>query len=545
MSRRRRHNWLVRRRMSLARQLLLLQLVVVTVAVVVAGVVAVRAADDRATEQQRERVLSLAETLSASGEVRAALRRDDPSAVLQPLAERVRRRVGPRVRRVHEPVRRALLAPQSGQDRRPVRRDDRSRPRRTPVHRDHDRHARPLGPRGRADPRRLARVRPRRGRRPAGRDLRSGAPASCRAWSRSLAIAVLVGRAALDARRAARPAPDARPGPARSSRPSTTTTTRCCTRSARASWSSGATTACASPTREARRLLALARGRASGARSPTSSQDASLVEALRGRRRPRRACTSSAAGCSSPGQRPAERDGKRLATVTTLRDRTELEGLVRELATVRGIADALRAQAHESANELHTVVGLVELGRYDDAIAFATPPDRRRRRTRSTSSSSASAIRRSPRCCSPRGRRAASAASTSSLDARQRAARRRAAVRGPRDHRRQPRRQRARRARRPASAAGSTCGSSARRERVRIQVRDDGPGISDDALGHVFEAGLVHQARRRRRPSRARARPGPHHGRAPRRRRARRPTTAARCSPSTCPHAPRDAVGAR
>jgi two-component system, CitB family, sensor kinase len=87
---RRRHNWLVHR-MSLARQLLLLQLVVVVVAVVVAGVIAVRAADDRATEQQRERVLSLAEALSLSGEVRAALRSDDPSRVLQPLAERVRR----------------------------------------------------------------------------------------------------------------------------------------------------------------------------------------------------------------------------------------------------------------------------------------------------------------------------------------------------------------------------------------------------------------------------------------------------------------------
>jgi len=72
------------------------------------------------------------------------------------------------------------------------------------------------------------------------------------------------------------------------------------------------------------------------------------------------------------GQRTAEREGRKLATVTTLRDRTELEGLLRELTTVRGLADALRAQAHESANELHTVVGLVELGRYDDAIAFAT-----------------------------------------------------------------------------------------------------------------------------------------------------------------------------
>src|SRR5215218_10787554 len=90
MPRWRRHHWAVRR-MSLARQLLLLQLVVVVVAVLVAGVAAVRAADDRATEQQRERALSLAEALSQSGEVRAALRRDDPSDVLQPLAERVRR----------------------------------------------------------------------------------------------------------------------------------------------------------------------------------------------------------------------------------------------------------------------------------------------------------------------------------------------------------------------------------------------------------------------------------------------------------------------
>ena len=49
------------RRMSLGRQLLLLQLVVVAVVVSVAGFIAVRAADDRATEQQRERALSMAQ----------------------------------------------------------------------------------------------------------------------------------------------------------------------------------------------------------------------------------------------------------------------------------------------------------------------------------------------------------------------------------------------------------------------------------------------------------------------------------------------------
>jgi two-component system CitB family sensor kinase len=71
-------------------------------------------------------------------------------------------------------------------------------------------------------------------------------------------------------------------------------------------------------------------------------------------------------------QREARVDGRPVGTVATLRDRTELDSLVRELATVRGMADALRAQAHEAANRLHTLVGLVELGRYDEAISFAT-----------------------------------------------------------------------------------------------------------------------------------------------------------------------------
>lgn len=61
-----------------------------------------------------------------------------------------------------------------------------------------------------------------------------------------------------------------------------------------------------------------------------------------------------------------------IGTVVTLRDRTELEGLLRELNTVRGLADALRAQAHESSNRMHTVAGLIELQHYDDALRFIT-----------------------------------------------------------------------------------------------------------------------------------------------------------------------------
>ncbi|WP_344574365.1 sensor histidine kinase [Streptomyces lunalinharesii] len=61
------------------------------------------------------------------------------------------------------------------------------------------------------------------------------------------------------------------------------------------------------------------------------------------------------------------RDG---GAVVTLRDRTELELLGRELDSTQGLLDALRAQDHEHANQLHTVRGLLELGRYDMAVEF-------------------------------------------------------------------------------------------------------------------------------------------------------------------------------
>jgi two-component system, CitB family, sensor kinase len=64
--------------------------------------------------------------------------------------------------------------------------------------------------------------------------------------------------------------------------------------------------------------------------------------------------------------------GRYLGTVVTLRDHTELRELVSELQTVRGFADSLHAQAHEAANQLHTVISLIELGRADEALEFAT-----------------------------------------------------------------------------------------------------------------------------------------------------------------------------
>ncbi|MGX8908437.1 sensor histidine kinase [Streptomyces netropsis] len=64
--------------------------------------------------------------------------------------------------------------------------------------------------------------------------------------------------------------------------------------------------------------------------------------------------------------------GERRGTVVTLRDHTELQALSGELDSVRGFAEALRSQSHEAANRLHAVVSLIELGRADEAVDFAT-----------------------------------------------------------------------------------------------------------------------------------------------------------------------------
>ena len=69
--------------------------------------------------------------------------------------------------------------------------------------------------------------------------------------------------------------------------------------------------------------------------------------------------------------RAVDRDGRRVGTVVTLRDRTEVETLARELGATKALADALRAQTHEAANRLHVIAGLVELGRTEEAIELA------------------------------------------------------------------------------------------------------------------------------------------------------------------------------
>ena len=112
---------------------------------------------------------------------------------------------------------------------------------------------------------------------------------------------------------------------------------------------------------EARRLLGLGRG-------PVRTQD--LPEFLR----------STAPGVRDElhvtGDRVLVVSRARVAgsgsEVVTIRDRTELQGALGELSSLQVLTDSLRAQAHESANKLHTVVTMVEMGRPEDAVRFAT-----------------------------------------------------------------------------------------------------------------------------------------------------------------------------
>lgn len=76
--------------------------------------------------------------------------------------------------------------------------------------------------------------------------------------------------------------------------------------------------------------------------------------------------------CLTVNRMPVVLAGQPHGAVATLRDRTEMSGLLRELDGVRSLSDALRAQQHEFSNRLHAVTGLLELGQVDEAIGYLT-----------------------------------------------------------------------------------------------------------------------------------------------------------------------------
>lgn len=67
---------------------------------------------------------------------------------------------------------------------------------------------------------------------------------------------------------------------------------------------------------------------------------------------------------------PVMQDGKVAGAVVSFRDRTELQQLAEEITGIHRIVDTLRAQAHEFKNKLQTVAGLVQLQCYHDAVNY-------------------------------------------------------------------------------------------------------------------------------------------------------------------------------
>lgn len=95
-----------------------------------------------------------------------------------------------------------------------------------------------------------------------------------------------------------------------------------------------------------------------------------LLDVLTGRADQRDAVVFVGERILTLNRKPVSVRGVRVGSVTTMRDLTELRQLEQELGVTRQTTDALRAQAHEFANRLHTISGLLELGEYDEVLRY-------------------------------------------------------------------------------------------------------------------------------------------------------------------------------
>lgn len=62
--------------------------------------------------------------------------------------------------------------------------------------------------------------------------------------------------------------------------------------------------------------------------------------------------------------------GEIIGAVASLRNKSELSNLLQELSHVKAYAEGLRAQTHEYSNRLYTLLGLIQLGSYKEAMDF-------------------------------------------------------------------------------------------------------------------------------------------------------------------------------
>ncbi len=69
---------------------------------------------------------------------------------------------------------------------------------------------------------------------------------------------------------------------------------------------------------------------------------------------------------------PVVVDGATVGAVISFRDRTEIYRLAEEITGVHRLVEVMRAQSHEFKNKLHAVAGLIQLGRYSEAVDYLT-----------------------------------------------------------------------------------------------------------------------------------------------------------------------------
>ena len=173
--------------------------------------------------------------------------------------------------------------------------------------------------------------------------------------------------------------------------------------------------------------------------------------------------------------------------------------LEQELGVTRQTTEALRAQAHEFANRLHTIAGLLELERVRRGAALRQAARLGDPGARGGGHRARSTARRSPRCSSPSPAWPPSAASgCTCADASRVGPLDDEPGRGPRDRRRQPRRQRAGRRRPARRRRGRRC-----RVRAGGRRRDGrGPRLGPRGGARAGRGGL-HQRVHAPRPPRA------------------------------------------
>ena len=68
---------------------------------------------------------------------------------------------------------------------------------------------------------------------------------------------------------------------------------------------------------------------------------------------------------------PIKVEGKTVGAIAIFQDRTEVTKLAEELTGVKAFVSALRVQNHEHMNKLHTIAGLIQLGKKEKALSMS------------------------------------------------------------------------------------------------------------------------------------------------------------------------------